>query len=583
MLQAPLATFTTSHQLTGNKPSASENFPRMANQKPVRKRVRKPVRKSRRQANQEPESQAKPPCTALSPDPQKALLGNRNPLLHLPIELLQLICESLLSPAETMPAGSRDYIPGDPQKELRVNRSALLKFGLTCKAIHGISQGILYGNLTGYHFTSTWQTFRLLIQSLDSNPHLRGRIRSLDFRTHAFDDMEQTLRALPEESVSVMKRIFSRYIRTSWVSGDPLSATNVYHILKYRVQLALLLVHTPDLRRAKVTISIGPNGPKTLNRVTLKSKLSLPRLTELELCPQWDHPGYPFYFSDSLAFLEAATNLGTLILNHCRTFSDQPPLNLSRLQTLIIAGGDMFFSPHSIRYLVQSAPQLKHFQIDFFDHRRDFNVRSKHADGPWHHYFTKVRADGRYKYKAPHQASKRTAAELNFSNAAATQLVEALGPAASTLESIYIGSVSGHLDPLGGNSSQTTPPHPQKPLSSFKSFTALKRLCIDGGMIHLINDDSRDDVLADLIKGCPKFEALMLHGIAYIDMSKHFLRFSEAVKEKMFPGLKKVAILTEWGYAIHPGVLTRGVYERNMAAAGVELMLFTDSRRLLRP
>lgn len=87
-------------------------------------------------------------------------------------------------------------------------------------------------------------------------------------------------------------------------------------------------------------------------------------------------------------------------------------------------------------------------------------------------------------------------------------------------------------------------------------------------------------MLVELLKDCPKIEALMLYGINYIDMSKVLLRFSEAVKVAMLPSLKKVVILTEWIDILDLGPLTRGIFERNMAAAGVELEFFIDDREL---
>ena len=426
----------------GAMQSVQDNLAEMATRKSKRPQPRRrPIRALKSKPNSESESSPKSEPKSQFPAPPTVLPTTGKSLLHLPVELLQLICESLVSPAETETTSGASSAR---EKELRVNRSQLLNFGLTCKATHGVSHAILYGHLTGYHYTSTWKTFQILIRSLDSNPHLSRRIRSIDFRTHAFPNMESTLKALPEESLSIMKRLFRQHISSSWVSGDPLSHNNVHHIFKYRVQLALLLVNTPDLRRAKITICKQPNSSDTLNQVTLKSKLSLPRLTELELCSQWDDPAYPFKFSHSLTLLEAAPNLTTLVINNCQPVSISLPINLPNLQTLIITGGDMVLSPDSIRGIMQASPQLRHFQIDFFDHKRDFNIGSKYIDDPWHRYFTKARVDGRLEYNPPQQ--KRAAADLYFSCATATHLVSALGPAASALESICIGLVSDRLE-----------------------------------------------------------------------------------------------------------------------------------------
>lgn len=170
--------------------------------------IRKPKRQLKRRPNQKPKSEPKSERSE-SPASHKILPSAGKGLLHLPTELLQLICESLVSTTRTKTESkSTSSVSSDLQKELRVNRSQLLNFSLTCKAIHVISEGILYGHLIGYHFTSTWETFHLIIRSLDSNPRLRTRIRSIDFRAHPFPNMEQTLTTLPEERVSLTKRLF---------------------------------------------------------------------------------------------------------------------------------------------------------------------------------------------------------------------------------------------------------------------------------------------------------------------------------------------------------------------------------------
>ncbi|KAM7193049.1 hypothetical protein V8F20_008565 [Naviculisporaceae sp. PSN 640] len=542
------------------------------------------------------------------------LSGQTSPVQRLPHELLNMICHFLTERTDNeqlLPTYSKAV-----RTALEINRSSLMRFGATCRLVHATVQTLVFKDII--FFNPRRLAYLRLLRTLEARPQWKSVVSSVEcawfpsltpniiragprLLAESADDKMTEAQALkvklgPWFHKRLSESFFCDSSKPQWSRDRDALTTRVPEVYQDNALCMMLLSQLPNLRRARVSLPMldGPNWRRHFDSRNLKWPAHNPRLTslkELQLCP--DGHGTNFSIFSATSILHGAPNLETLVLvKGVEPIVSVGGLKLHKLRSLIIKACGLYHKHHLLNLLVRPCPQLRHFQIDFFDHKQTFNFGTNYTHDIWERCFTPFEVDWDDTPAAasypprPSQITSTQQVTLRRYCTTAANLLDALSPVSSSLETLYLGQLSKTLDAMRSRRRQRIKfKRGGKPLTTFMAFPKLKHLCIDVRMIHQIHNPTETNVLVDLIKDCPDLEALMLYGTDHVNLANtgSFACFARAVDGKeTFPSLRKVVILADDYYGRNLGKTTRnlgslaGVWSRENQNKEVKLEFLMD-------
>ncbi|KAK4208046.1 hypothetical protein QBC37DRAFT_405657 [Rhypophila decipiens] len=489
-------------------------------------------------------------------------------ILKLPRELIHAICEILLE----LPWGDEAHEPAHALhagSALHKGRTHLRNFALISRVIHPVVQRLLYRDIT--FFNHKRSAHLRLLRTVDSSPTLVSFINSVDFAwfpsiahksqwSHQIQLPPKPKQTKPNKDPTHLQTWFYKNLSQSIFcdrdKSDSSSSDTRCSIYEDHGLCMMLLTQLPNLRSARIRLpNLAYSWRKSFQNRNLRWPPQNPRLTnltELQLVPQ---SAYSFPLYTSIGVLNGTRNLTTLVLIDARDPIVSPSaLKLPHLLVLVIKDGGLFLKPHLIKHLTKSFTKLSHFQIDFFDHLRNFNLGTNYVDEIWTpgRYFTEfeINWDDTSLPTNPNlsSSSRITVPSLNRYCNVATNLLHSLELVSGTLESLYIGQLSIHLRSCRDKRGRCRiKPNPAiERLCSLKTFPKLKRVCIDVRMIDKIDNTTQPEVLVDLLKDCKELESFLFYGLYHVNMRDQFEVFAKSVgKGELCPRLRKVALLAD--------------------------------------
>jgi len=510
---------------------------------------------------------------ALTEPPTPVAQSDKAFLLTLPVEMIHGICSIIfnhnkVTPARdcyTHPNGYRIELEPRHSRETRA-RATLANLGATCRVMREITLPMLYQNITVYHGSLQGEMMYDFTRSLLENASLGPLVRSLDLanlipwpsiKDHPND-------GITDAQTSLMTTLARRFIgseaasdilknRAGWMKKAPPAAWFAADAFSP----CLLLCMTPNITTVKMTAQdiwdsnfLAVQHP---GRRTLQPRVVFNNLTTLYLQAK------KIELSTLGGLLAASPNLKTLTLMGASGW--KPSIAVVKFSNLItLTLGECQLCTRGIDYMIKCCTNLVNFsyvQVNNSEYN-PLHTRVFDAESAMYRF---------EKWRSP------------------MYILECLKAFATTIESVEIKFLAnfGNKVPKmkawlveGGF------------IKTVAGFPVLKTLRISNVVIDRKNND---DVLVNLIKGCPSLETLEIQGMSTTFPESNVAQLVSAARDSQFPKLQTVKLespidyiykydLPFWSDLTHEvqflpdlGVIDKGPYKEILSSLGIELVL----------